>query len=86
MEGGARLVSLLTDCLSAPGTRVVIGSENDFTGETQSAVVTATYRCGENVLGVLGVVGPRRMEYEQVVPIVEELGRIVTERLTEEKP
>ena len=84
-EERARLVSLLTDCLSAPGTTVVIGSENDFTGETQSAVVTATYRCGENVLGVLGVVGPRRMEYEQIVPIVEELGRVVTDRLTDEK-
>jgi len=84
-EERARLVSLLTDCLSAPGTTVVIGSENDFTGETQSAVVTTTYRCGDNVLGVLGVVGPRRMEYEQIVPIVEELGRFVTDRLTEEK-
>ncbi|HUM00657.1 MAG TPA: heat-inducible transcriptional repressor HrcA [Thermoanaerobaculia bacterium] len=84
-EERARLVSLLTDCLSAPGTTVVIGSENDFTGETQSAVVTATYRCGENVLGVLGVIGPRRMEYEQIVPIVEELGRVVTDRLTDER-
>ncbi len=84
-EEGARLVNLLTDCLSAPGTTVVIGSENDFTGETESAVVTATYRCGEQALGVLGVIGPRRMEYEQIVPIVEELGRCVTERLTGEK-
>ena len=46
--------------------------------------MTATYRCGEQALGVLGVIGPRRMEYEQVVPIVEELGRFVTSRLTEE--
>ncbi|HQR47497.1 MAG TPA: heat-inducible transcriptional repressor HrcA [Thermoanaerobaculia bacterium] len=84
-EERARLVNLLTDCISGPGTTVVIGSENDFTGETQSAVVTATYRFGDSVLGVLGVVGPRRMEYEQVVPIVEELGRVVTDRLTEEK-
>ncbi len=84
-EEGARLVNLLTDCLSAPGTTVVIGSENDFTGETESAVVTATYRCGAQALGVLGVIGPRRMEYEQVVPMVEELGRCVTDRLTGEK-
>ncbi len=85
LEEGARLVNLLTDCLSARGTTVVIGSENDFTGDTESAVVTATYRCGEKALGVLGVIGPRRMKYEQVVPIVEELGRCVTERLTEER-
>jgi heat-inducible transcriptional repressor len=85
LEEGARLVNLLSDCLSASGTTVVIGSENDFTGDTGSAVVTATYRCGETALGVLGVIGPRRMEYEQVVPIVEELGRCVTERLTMER-
>lgn len=85
VEERARLVHLLTDCLSAPGTSVVIGSENDFTGETQSAVVAATYRCGDHALGVLGIIGPRRMEYEQVVPIVEELGRFVTSRLTEER-
>ena len=84
-EERARLVNLLTDCLSAPGTTVVIGSENDYTGETQSAVVTTTYRCGDRALGVLGVIGPRRMEYEQIVPIVEELGRRVTGRLSGEK-
>ncbi len=84
-EERARLVNLLTDCLTAAGTTVVIGSENDFTEETQSAIVTATYLCGDHALGVLGVIGPRRMEYEQVVPIVEELGRSVTQRLTEER-
>ena len=39
-EEKARLVSLLTDCLSWGGARVVIGSDSAFTGETQTAVVT----------------------------------------------
>lgn len=82
-EEKARLVSLLTDCLSWNGARVVIGSDSAFTGETQTAVVTAPYRMGDRVLGALGVVGPRRMEYERVVPLVEELGRYVSRRLTE---
>jgi heat-inducible transcriptional repressor len=82
-EEKARLVSLLTDCLSWDGARVVIGSDSAFTGETQTAVVTAPYRKGDRVLGALGVVGPRRMEYERVVPLVEELGRYVSRRLTE---
>jgi len=82
-EERARLVNLLTDCLATPGTTVVIGSENDFTSETRSAVVTATYHRGDRPLGVLGVIGPRRMEYEHVVPLVEEFGRYVTSRLSE---
>ena len=82
----ARLVRLLTDCLSVGGTTatsIVIGSESPFTEETRSAVVTTAYRRGGQVLGVLGVIGPRRMEYARVVPMVEELGRYVTRRLTE---
>ena len=41
------------------------------------------YRKGDRILGALGVVGPRRMEYDRVVPLVEELGRYVSHRLTE---
>lgn len=79
----ARLVKLLTDCLASPAPSVVIGSESVFTGETQSAVVTAAYGRGDQVLGVLGVIGPKRMQYSRVIPIVQELGRYVTRRLTE---
>jgi heat-inducible transcriptional repressor len=82
-EERARLVNLLTDCLASSGTTVVIGSESDFTGETGSAVVAATYHRVDRPLGVLGVIGPRRMEYELVVPLVEELGRYVSSRLSE---
>jgi heat-inducible transcriptional repressor len=82
-EEKARLVSLLTDCLSWSGARVVIGSDSPFTEETRTAVVTVPYRKADRVLGALGVVGPRRMEYDRVVPLVEELGRYVTRRLTE---
>jgi heat-inducible transcriptional repressor len=83
LEEKARLVSLLTDCLAWSGARVVIGSESPFTDETQTAVVTVPYMKGDRVLGALGVVGPRRMEYDRVVPLVEELGRYVSRRLSE---
>jgi heat-inducible transcriptional repressor len=82
-EEKARLVRLLTDCLASSGASVVIGSESEFTGETQTAVVAAPYRRGDRVLGALAVVGPRRMEYDRVLPLVEELGRYVSRRLTE---
>jgi heat-inducible transcriptional repressor len=78
-----RLLNLLTDCLAAGGTSVVIGSENPFTDEIQSSVVATSYTRNGRVLGSLGVIGPRRMEYARVVPIVEELGRYVSRRLTE---
>jgi heat-inducible transcriptional repressor len=80
----ARLVNLLTDCLPGKGTTVMIGSENPFTGETQTSVVATTYGSGGRVLGTLGVIGPRRMHYSRVLPMVEALGRYVSLRLAEE--
>ncbi|HEX7614863.1 MAG TPA: heat-inducible transcriptional repressor HrcA [Thermoanaerobaculia bacterium] len=82
-EEKARLVNLLTDCVTSDGLAIVIGSESPFTDETGSAVVSAPYRRGDRVLGALGVIGPRRMEYARVVPLVDELSRYVSRRLTE---
>jgi len=78
-----RLVNLLSDCLAGREVAVVIGSESALTGETQSSVVSAAFHAGDRTLGALGVIGPRRMPYSRIVPIVEELGRYVTRRLTE---
>ena len=64
----------------------MIGSESAFTDETQTSVVAATYGAGGRILGALGVIGPRRMEYGRVVPMVEEMGRYVSRRLAEENP
>lgn len=84
LEEEARLVDLLTDCLAGDSQpAVLIGSDSTFTEETQTAVVVTAYRSGDRVLGALGVIGPRRMEYPRVVPLVEELGRYVTMRLSE---
>jgi len=80
----ARLVNLLTDCLEGRESAVVIGSESPFTGETRTAVVATTWGPGTRVLGALGVIGPRRMEYARILPLVEELGRYVSRRLHEE--
>ena len=84
LEEQARLVDLLTDYLAGGGQpAVLIGSDSSFTEETHTAVVVTAYRSGDRVLGALGVIGPRRMEYPRVVPLVEELGRYVTMRLSE---
>lgn len=83
-EERVRLINLLSDCLSrGRPTNVVIGSESPLTDETHSAVVAAAFRQGSRTLGALGVIGPRRMEYARVIPLVEELGRYVSRRLTE---
>lgn len=84
-EEKARLVGFLSDCLADPGTTVLIGSESPLTEESGGAVVATSYGEPGQPVGVLGVLGPRRMEYARIVPLVEELGRYVSRRLAEEK-
>ncbi len=84
LDEKARLINLLSACISGRDElAVLIGTDSSFTAQTESAVVVTAYRAGDRVLGALGVIGPRRMEYPRVVPLVEELGRYVTRRLTE---
>lgn len=82
LDEKVRLLTLLTECLERPGTTLVIGSESALTDEVQGSLVVTAWGAGDRVLGVVGVLGPRRMEYGRVVPLVEELGRSVGRRLS----
>jgi len=74
------LLHLLERSNNAEQVRLFIGEESGMNALGSCSVVTAPYRVGEQ-LGVLGVIGPRRMPYERVIPIVEataaSLGRVL---------
>jgi heat-inducible transcriptional repressor len=86
-EDKARLVDLLTRMAQERGIQVVIGVENPVTEMQECSLVTSTYTYRDQVLGVLGVVGPRRMLYSDVISLVDEAARRVSDslaRITEE--
>jgi len=62
---------LLDQSLKAEGVQIFIGHESGYQILDDCSVVTAPYADGESVVGVLGVIGPTRMAYERVIPIVE---------------
>ena len=62
---------LLDQSLKAEGVQIFIGHESGYQILDDYSVVTAPYADGESVVGVLGVIGPTRMAYERVIPIVE---------------
>jgi heat-inducible transcriptional repressor len=62
---------LLDQSLKAEGVQIFIGHESGYQILDECSVVTAPYGAGESVLGVLGVIGPTRMAYERIIPIVE---------------
>jgi len=62
---------LLEQCVSAEGVQIFIGRESGYDALGECSLVTAPYESEGSVLGVLGVVGPKRMAYDQVIPIVD---------------
>lgn len=79
-----RLVRILTQCLAlGGGLRVVLGRDSDVTLELDFSLVATTYHNGEKQLGSLGVLGPSRMEYPRILPLVRYLGDKVSRALAE---
>ena len=69
-EEKERLLSLLDDTMAAGGVQVVIGSEANLVELDDITIIASGYRAGGDAAGSLGVVGPSRIDYESVVPLV----------------
>lgn len=75
------ILTLLDKCIAAEGVQVFIGEESGYKVLDQVSVVTAPYSVGDDVVGVLGVIGPTRMAYERVIPVVDMTARLLTAAL-----
>ena len=83
VEEKDELVNIMNQDLEAPGTKIRIGRENMFEGLREYTIITSTYCVNAAVCGNVGLIGPMRMDYERIVPVVESLARITTEILEE---
>lgn len=79
-----QLISLLDRCMNAERVNIFIGAENFLSRMNEMSVVTAPYASGPNTVGVLGVIGPTRMGYDRVIPIVDFTAKILSELLGRE--
>jgi len=80
------LLQVLDACVHADGVRLFIGEESGLAPLGQCSVVAAPYGAGGKVLGVLGVIGPTRMHYERVIPVVQATARILSGTLNQAIP
>ena len=81
-EQKEKLAELMTTLAAESGVRVTIGDENPVTAMRECTLITSTYMYRDQVLGILGVVGPRRLPYPEVITIVNETAQHVTEALS----
>ncbi len=65
------VLHLLDKCMKAEGVQIFIGEESGYQAFDQCSLVTSAYSVSDEVVGVLGVIGPTRMAYEKIIPFVD---------------
>lgn len=78
-----RILHLLDTALHADGIQIFIGEESGYEVLGDLSVVTAPYTVHGRVVGVLGVIGPTRMAYERVIPVVDVTAKLLGSALNE---
>lgn len=77
------IIQLLNRFIDSAGVKVSIGSENSFLGIEDCSLVISTYKKGNQILGILGIIGPTRMEYSKVIPVVDYAAKMLSKHLEE---
>lgn len=79
------ILNLLDHCLHAQGIQIFIGSESNSQALGDFSVITSPYSVQEKTIGVLGVIGPTRMHYDKIIPIVDSTAKMLTLALNQQK-
>lgn len=79
LESKDGLLELLGDAEKAQGVRIFIGSENKLFSLSGSSVILSPYKdANDKVVGVLGVIGPTRLNYARIVPVVDYTANVIS--------
>ena len=86
LERQEGLIELLGDADKAEGVRIFIGSENKLFSLSGSSVILSPYKdANEKVIGVLGVIGPTRLNYARIVPVVDYTAQAISRDMARKK-
>ncbi len=77
------LVQLLDVSSKATGVQIFIGGESQLVPVEEMSIVTAPYEVNGRIVGTLGVIGPTRMAYERVIPIVDITAKLLSNALSQ---
>ena len=80
-----KLVEILETCLIEEGLQILVGSESDFTQMHNFSIVARRYGSTTTPLGMVGIIGPMRMEYARMAPLVDYLSRALSRKIEEEQ-
>ena len=83
-EQKTQLMQILNDSSQAPGVKIFIGGESGVASLDEYSVVTAPYEIDGQVVGTVGVIGPTRMAYERVIPVVDVTAKLLSSALSQQ--
>lgn len=83
-EKKSLLLDLLDRSMQADGVQIFIGAESHLLKMEGMSLITSTYMTGKDTVGVLGVIGPTRMGYGRVIPIVDYTAKLISRLLETE--
>ena len=79
------VLHLLDQCMHAEGVQIFIGEESGYQALDECSLVTSPYKVAGEVVGVLGVIGPTRMAYDRMIPIVDVTAQLLGAALNQSK-
>ena len=71
------VIHLLDQCMKTDGVQIFIGEESGYRAFDHCSLVTSSYSVSDEVVGVLGVIGPTRMAYEKIIPFVDVTAKLL---------
>lgn len=75
------LLMLMNHCLDAEGIKIFIGQESGYQLFEDYSLITAPYQSSAQSIGVIGIIGPTRMQYERVIPVVDITAKMLSAAL-----
>lgn len=78
-EDKDKLIQVINDDFNSSGINVTIGSENRIAELKDLSMITTVYKDGEKAVGVLGIIGPKRMPYDKMMSLVNAVSKMLNE-------
>ena len=82
-EEKSKIIDLLDKSTAGEGVNTFIGSESELLDMESVSFITSPYTSGDEVLGTLGVIGPTRMDYSRIIPLVDYTAKLLSRMLEE---
>jgi heat-inducible transcriptional repressor len=76
-EDRERLIEIIGEDFKDSGIKVQIGGQGKIADLKDLSVITTSYSYGDKIIGVLGIIGPKRMEYEKIMALVKSVSKVV---------